>query len=329
MPLSADVDPYLVAGLGAPTSAGGVEVKFDCPQPSCAERRRLRGSDPKLYINTAKEVFFCMRCSWGGPLSTLYKFLGLVYEKQQRPLPPDFTSCIKFKDEEATATVHLEEEKSQEVVVPPTSSDWLYSGAWEYVSQRLHTIPYEEVVSMIVGGVIRRGIGRYWDRVFFVDIYDSRPRYWTGRTILDHVNPKYLNPYGVPRHSIMFNQQTIEDWKYPEVYVCEGVISAIVAGQNAVATYGRCVTDSQIRTLVGFNVEKLILVSESDLDAKKSTSVLAEKLVKRGQNVYIVDCPLDQDPASLGRSSFQEYARQVEVKYDWKSDMMRRLQHAA
>jgi hypothetical protein len=321
------VDPYLISRLDAAKQASGLEVRFNCPM--CVDRRNSSDNpdrEKKLYVNFAKGLFHCVRCDWRGTVATLYRSLGLQLNPLQRSLPSDIRESIGILDapEEDVQELSGVPTNDESCRVPPCTTDWQYQDAWYWLLKRLSTVPIEEVYSLVTSQVVLRGIKYYWDRVFFIDRYKGSTRYWTARAYVDGVKPKYLNPYGIPRHSVMFNQEAIEASKFDHVIICEGVISAIVAGPNAVATYGRCVTDAQISILLGFQVARFIIASETDCDAKKNTLALAEALRRCGKEVCIVDCPEGQDPADMGREAFLRLVNLAEP-YTWSSNITRRL----
>jgi hypothetical protein len=264
-----------------------------------------------------------MRCGWGGPLQKLYTFFGLILEETERETPRDFLEKLYeilegYKGEAS-------EQSDTPIWVPETSGEWLYTDNWEWLYYRLRSIPYDEIVTLMQKGVIRRGTGRDCDRVYFFDIYDDKIRYWTARTIYDKIIPRYKNPKGVSRDKILYNQQEVEDYRPDDIFICEGVISAIVVGSNAVATYGRCVTEHQVEILTSMEPDRFIIVSESDRDAKRNTLILARALARRNKKVVIINCPEDQDPADLGREEFHKYANEHQTLYGWDTEVMRRL----
>jgi hypothetical protein len=71
---------------------------------------------------------------------------------------------------------------------------------------------------------------------------------------------------------------------------------------------------------------RFILVSESDFDAKKDTDTLAEELSRLRREVWIFDCPPDEDPASLGRDVFSKLVRNNSIKYTWSNSVLRKLE---
>lgn len=330
--MASGVDPYLVARLGSPKSSGGLEVRFDCPCEECQQARRNGKSDPKLYVNFAKSVFFCMRSSWGGPIKKLYSSVGLDYSHTGPAAPQNLREAIGFLDDQDGGG-KLEEDLS--IAVPDTTDQWEFSDAWMWLTKRLATVPEEEIRRMIERKVIRRGVGRYWNRVFFVDMYRGKARYWTARTYIDDFKPKYLNPFNVPRATVLGNMETVEEEYQDEVIICEGAISAIVAGSNAVWTYGRCVTTEQLNLLDSLNCARFVIVSEPDPDAKQDTLELARALAKVRRECYIVDMPTEKlpdgkviqhDPASLGRERFRQLVEDTAIKYNWGSEVVRRLE---
>jgi hypothetical protein len=328
--LSLGVDPYLVARLGEPTFSGGLEVRFQCPCEACASARRDGKKEAKLYVNFAKGVFFCMRSSWGGPVKDLYSSVGLDYGGPEVKVPKDLRAAVGALDDTGQDGGGV---LATGIEVPRTTTQWEHSDALIWLQSRLSTVPPEEIKELIQTGVIRRGVGRYWDRVFFVDSYRKVDRYWTARTYIDGFEPKYLNPYNVPRSRVMGNYERVEEEYHDEVIICEGAISAIVAGRNAVWTYGRCVTTEQIEMLDCLNCGRFVLVSEPDMHARQNTLELARALTKIRRECFIVDMPtevidgktIQHDPASLGRPRFRRLVDETAVPFSWSAEVMRRL----
>lgn len=320
------VDPYLVARLGAPKFSGGLEIRFSCPCEDCKGR-----DDYKLYVNFAKGVFHCMRSGWGGPVKKLYIAVGLDYAAPGTKVPQNLREAIgALEDDVVTAGGALQ----QGIEVPPTTNEWQFSDAYEWLRYRLRTVPEAEIRDLITRGTIRRGTGRYWDRVFFVDSYEGKARYWTARTYIEGFAPKYLNPYNVPRSNVLGNQDRVDEEYQDEIIICEGAISALVAGPNAVWTYGRCVTQEQIQLLDSLTCSRFVIASEPDPDAKQNTMELARALAKIRREVFIVDMPVEvlpdgkqvaHDPASLGRDRFRQLVEDSAVRYSWSSEIHRRL----
>jgi hypothetical protein len=273
-----------------------------------------------------------MRSDWGGPLKLLYAQVGLFYGGSEVVVPPNLREVVGSLD--GGGELRAADEAIVGVTVPETLDDWQYSDAWEWLKRRMATVPESELKDLIDRKVIRRGSGKYWNRIFFVDMYNGKARYWTARTYVEGLAPKYLNPFNVPRSNVLGNMDTVESEFQDEVIICEGAISAIVAGRNAVWTYGRCVTTEQIELLDGLNCGRFVIVSEPDVDAKRNTLELARALSRIRRECYIVDMPtenlpdgrvLQHDPASLGRQRFRQYLDEAAIRYNWSSEVARRI----
>ena len=306
-------DRALVLRLGEPKDASGTEVRFQCPCAQCVGR-----DDYKLYVNFAKRVFHCIRSDWGGGLYKLYQFLGLTVERPAAPSDQELAELVGESSGETAVEV------GTVVTLPPTNDQWEYSDHEEWLQGRLKTIPAWEIEDLKSRGVVRRGVGKYWHRVFFVDTYAGQVRYWAARTIYPDFEPKYLNPKA-PRTHVLGNQERVEEERQDEIIICEGVISAIVAGPNAVWTLGRCVSSTQIDLLDSLTCSRFVVAAEPDRAAQRNALDLARLLHARHREVYIVDCPPGTDPADLGRETFQKLVQESAVRYSWSAEVLRRL----
>lgn len=317
----AGVDPFLVARLGDYKTSGPLEIRFNCPQ--CVTRRHNIGNpdrDQKLYVNFSRGVFYCQRCFWKGSVDFLYKSLGIVKTLPKGVLeliPTDLTDELGIDKQDP-------DEPSGSIGVPDNSPDFANTDAWYWLWNRIQTIGIDEAVELMKETVFRRGVKKYWHRVFICDVYRGITRYWQARTYLDSVKPKYLSPWGISRNEILFNQQYVEDYSCDPVIICEGMLSAIVAGRDAVATYGRVVTTGQLEILADLDCREFIIAAESDVNAKRDAAKVAENLHRRNKRVHILDMPKGEDPASLGRERFRGMLEDA-VPFDWRYQVLRRL----
>jgi DNA primase len=92
------------------------------------------------------------------------------------------------------------------------------------------------------------------------------------------------------------------------VVITEGAISAVMAGVDAVATYGKYVGPEQVEMLIKLQsvtdrpVKYLVAL---DGDALNFSQKLARSLYERGLETYLVNLPLEHDPASLPREQWK------------------------
>jgi hypothetical protein len=160
----------------------------------------------------------------------------------------------------------------------------------------------------------RRKTG-YFGRVIIPDGPPGElPEYWVGRAYLDGLKPKYRNPL-VAKRDRVFNL-----WRalgLPQIVVCEGPLSALAAGRDAVATYGKDCTSGQLKRLLAAGKPLIIAY---DGDATKDAIDLCYRCWAQDADVYYLPMPVDEDPADMGRARFRHLLGQRAVRYDpWTS----------
>jgi DNA primase len=95
--------------------------------------------------------------------------------------------------------------------------------------------------------------------------------------------------------------------------IVEGPISAILAGRNAVASYGKTIAKAQIELLRQLAVRQVTIVSE--FDAREQSLALAKALSETYDQIFLLPMPRGHDPASLGREKFNAM-RHLAIRYD-------------
>lgn len=133
----------------------------------------------------------------------------------------------------------------------------------------------------------------YLGRVFIPTFHDGKVVYWVARTFMDQ-EPKYLNPKGLSKVDFVFGLQQAKS--FDTVIITEGVFSAIAAGPNAVATFGKAVSASQRQQIADANFKRIVVALDGD--ARKEAVELSVWFSSRGHETYLVDMPRDQDPDS-------------------------------
>ncbi len=278
--------------LGTPIYTCGDEVRFNCFTSGCRVPGRAPDTSHHLYVNPSKEKYFCQRCQRGGTLEYLTKVLGLPSSPNQ-----DVSLWKKVISEFVYGTPHVEE--ADEVDLPDDYVVMLGgSKAFKYLQTR--GITWNQVEFYGLGF----GTKELKNRVIFPDC-DSKGNlvYWVARTYGNH-KVKYKNA-PVPRTKKVYNLGRITRLGYrKQVVICEGTISANVAGYNAVCTYGRYVTSQQVELIVGLNADHYVVAFDGD--AFIQNLFMATKLGRKGLNVSVVQFAYDEDPASVGYEAMQE-----------------------
>jgi DNA primase len=145
------------------------------------------------------------------------------------------------------------------------------------------------------------GLGRLRNRVILPELdADGELVYWQARDYIGR-EPRYLGPKG-SRDYHVWNLEQVKG-NYSTVIICEGVLSAIACGHNAVATYSYAFLLSQVALLVEAGFEKYIIAFDGHPKAWSQAHKLACSLVERGIREEQVDMavfPEGSDPADLG-----------------------------
>ena len=138
--------------------------------------------------------------------------------------------------------------------------------------------------------------------------------YWVARTYGKH-KAKYKNATA-PREFQVFNLGRLlaSGTEIDRVVICEGTISAIVAGYDAVATYGKYVTGSQITILARAAAKEYVVAFDGD--APYEAASLATRLRRRGLYVSWVRFSRSEDPASVGAL---ESRRRIRRAKEWNA----------
>ena len=141
--------------------------------------------------------------------------------------------------------------------------------------------------------------------MIFPCIYEGVWKYWVARSYLLGEKRK-LAPKG-PRHWV-FNYHA--DTALGSLIITEGPISAIVAGRDAIALFGKTYVPRQLEDAQQISKNIRIYVS-LDGDAWKEEGELCDVLHRKGMEIYRVGLQYGSDPASLGRSEFRKRIEQA------------------
>lgn len=310
------LDDYLKGG-----TPHGNEVSYDCP--FCVVRGHSPDVEEKLWVNYDKEmsgveapgVYFCYRCEAKGTLDYLLKWLGA-----ERPAAPareqwDQALRILYRIKTPQSAPERAAEASQDY-----TGELIELGCYPVMRG---SIMYDYLVDRGVDTSdiefyrMLEGRGRYHNRVI-VPTFDSsrkipffvaraiRPLFFTDDTGRKIEAPKYFNPKGEGRKWSIFNlQNAIQS---DTVIVTEGVFSSIAAGRNAVATFGKLVTTTQVDLLVASAAGREIVVC-MDADAHPQGVNLAARLADLGMKASFVLLPGDHDPATLSRTELDYFLK--------------------
>jgi hypothetical protein len=289
--------------LGKPKSAPNGEERYCCP--FCLRNVGKVDHDYHLYVNRSvvehgiRGWFTCKRCGVKGPA---HKLFG---DNSQVEIPAskwsEFIHATKF----GKPTAH--ETRAKEVGLPKDYEP-VFQGtrAYDYLRERGitdHQISYYKIG---FGSADLRKLDREEQnkfagsgRIIFPNYDESgKVNYWVARTYVNH-KVRYKNPRNTDAGKVIYNLANAV--QYEEVVITEGVISAIRAGKNAVATFGKNVTDAQVSLLVESAFSRYVVALDGD--AGREAVQLARQLTRRNCDVRLVKFAYHEDPASAPRAA--------------------------
>lgn len=134
--------------------------------------------------------------------------------------------------------------------------------------------------------------------------------FWQARAIMPHMKPKYMSP-STPASDVLFNSKALD--AYNEIVVCEGALSAMAVGSNAIAMIGKNPTPQRIERIACSRAKKVIIAFEAQA---WSILRLAKTLRARGKIVEIWDYGTN-DPA--------DWVEPTKRVFNFESEVLMRL----
>ena len=284
-------------------SRSNKEYLFYCP--FCKHHKK------KLSINLEKDKWKCWICnSSGKTISYLVKKYG---DAECRTRWSKYDNQIDISDFEETLDfifVHGEEKEESKIELQKEyirlNKQLSLSGklAKNYLLHR--DITDKHILKYSIGYC---SSGEYAGRIVIPSFDENGDiNYFISRTYEKHFI-KYKNP-PLNKSKIIFNELFL-DFTEP-VTVVEGVFDAIIAGDNSVPLLGSTLTaDSKLFKRIVENQTSVYLCL--DADAKEKQFTIAEKLIKYGIEVRIVDIGSAKDVGSMNADEFQVCKTKAEI----------------
>jgi hypothetical protein len=291
----------------------GSELCVPCPRCQLAGRKF---EDNKLYVNHSLNVFHCKRCDWRGGTATLAEFYRQVYTETgdryatlAEPMPTfdDLYKWMEVVDEP------YERSRASESLIPPgTVLAWESQLAREYLRSR--NIEQSQCEHF---GLLYCPEGYFGRRVLFpICDYFGEYKTFVARAIDPDAEKKYLFPKGCKTSTLLYNIHNITlrgNGRHRPVWITEGVFDAIHCSPLAVATFGKHITDSQVRLLRKLGPSYVVLLW--DWDAWHETPELWNKVVWTiGQHLDVYGVKLPEpntDPTNYSLPELYKLVREA------------------
>ncbi len=293
--------------LGTPASSGQ-EYTFDCP---------FCGKENHLYINPMKGKYNCFKCNNGGGIKFLLKKMGVQFDEAQVNVSTvtvdDLKSRLKGidKDEKKIDPVKAGLPDDYWEILPDTEpSHYLLSRGLTWEDIKLYRIGH--------------GFTDLNQRVIFPAFDDDGEcLIYSARDYTNNQTLRYKTPKGISKSEFVPYLNIARN--YETVIICEGAISAIIAGRNAVATYGKGFSLKQIEQLLATGFKEYYVAFDGDTQEGEALK-LAFTLWRRKVTTYLIPIPQKDDPASLGREEFQRIKNEKSVLFNDEAALKLRFQ---
>lgn len=263
------------------------EIRYNCP--FC---KKYKGIDTHyhLYVNIDKGKYYCQKCKASGELSYLLKSHGII--------SPTKTYLAEYKDKLLSESLFSSSEDIKEVefYIPELIDIYPETPAYDYLINR--GVTKEDIDYYGLKLIISPGA--YMNRIFLPEYREGELIYWAAR-YAGKKNPTYLNVPKIDGNNKIFNFDTIPNNN--PILVCEGPISAILAGHNAVATYSKNFRIEQVDLLLTKDPSEIIICYDGDA-IKDSLKLCKEFKVRGYNNLSIVLMNYFKDPADYNKMQF-------------------------
>lgn len=285
------------------------ELKLCCPL--CGDTRF------RLGVNVVRKTGHCFNCASRLNAAGLCEALGLSASVWYEPT--DFASLSEVLEGFNTSTRQEKIELSEDSLPrldAMTFAEARGSRLWKVAVAYLESRGYDaEYVAGTYGLLLPSPTSREKNRLI-LPVYEKGVLvYYQARALLKGQYPKYLNPPKAPdskgKSHYVFN---LDEAKiHGEVIICEGIFSAISAGPNAVAIFGKELSDIQAMKIISAGFKTVIIML--DAGEREAAVKAASKLCSRAET-YIANLPYG-DPNEVLPGELQETFAKLESFSDF------------
>lgn len=238
------------------------EYKICCP--FCTDSRYRMG------VNVEKKTGHCFNCGETLNRKKFYKLFGSVSQTSTKPK-------IEYKPNKILLdAVHLEHLISTDCSQYP-ELERLFHRSLRYLCSR----GFEPLqVSRDYRFMLPLGDSRISNRIV-LPIFESGELVSYQARALGNSKPKYLNPSKVEapfgKSNFVYNLDVAKE--FDEVIICEGIFSAISVGRNAVAVFGKELSDIQAEKIMNSGVKSVTILFDPGTSIESMRA--ADKLYPR------------------------------------------------
>lgn len=244
-----------------------------------------------LHVNPITGQFHCFHCDYGGHFKSKAELSDLTSKGYKKEKKAKITILLPFNRQ------NLTEEQRQALLNRGLTDD---------------DIEYYDISGGKRIQIPNFVMGNLSDLICFWEYRKDK---------INKKNPKYLYSSNVKKSDCLFNAHRIE--KNSHITLCEGIFNAITAGKNAVASYGRSLSDEQLEILLKCEPNLITIAYDSDLPGVTGAIEVIKKLIDsdyKGKVDYIL-LPKGSDINDLGKQRYIDYYNKNKINIDLKSNL--------
>lgn len=333
-------EDFLIEHLGTPLESTIGELRFNCPFCSDTKKRFY----VKKSLDSSNGQYICFNCEeTGNPITFVKNYYNVEGRSakvilEQNNIDIDFDKTIKFdnsltESEKLILLLKDVDYKEEEVKKIPPKLPLNY----KFLSQNLYSedarpfLEYLNSRGVTLEQIIEHNIAYtqeskcfksdnqttftfYNSLIFFTYNAQGKYVYWNTRSIVP-TKMKTINApasdiqYG--KKDVLFNFNIAKEQRM--IVITEGVFDALTFHQYGIATFGKAVSENQIKLIKKYVEKETDIYLMLDSDAYKNNIEVARELYKTFPNTYVV--PHDsQDPNDLGTEKAFKLIKDKRIK---------------
>lgn len=310
---------FLGGTIGDSKQVSDKEIRYCCP--FCGE------TDYKFYVKIADDSsdgqYQCKKCgASGNPITFMREFYNLGNNKEaydvlvSNGIELDTSGLSRIRNTELTEKEKMlllingyEETKEQgikKLTPPPLPTGLKFLSKERHKKEAQPFIQYlhnrgisdkqidEHSIGYIISGWFESSGGKYVNLrnsiVFFTFDNSGNYIYWNTRSIEPNVKIKSINAPAkdneYSRKEVLFNLNRAKN--LPFIVLNEGVFDALTFQDYGIASFGKQVTETQVKLILKNITKETVIFLYLDSDAIEVTKTLASRLYKEHKRTYIV-----------------------------------------
>lgn len=251
---------------------GGRHFHARCPICGDSKKSSRKKRFHLEYLQDENVTWHCFNCDESGSFYDIYAFVHGITSEQ---------AYAKFNKYNKNLAERLNKKKFsgvKNILIDKKKKDFTYilddcisveDSVEGYIKETYHKI----LSDFMEERKINRNVyiaykGRFKGRIIIPVMEDGKIVYFQGRSVIEGLEPKYLNP-SVYKGNIVLNRDIFDREKY--VIVTEGLLDADSVGQQGTSILGKELTVEFIKEIQKHTEIGTVVALDNDTDGKEKT----------------------------------------------------------